>query len=109
MRKITYNKRDGNEKEIVEALTADGWSVQPIMHPTDKGVPDLIAAKFGKTIAVEIKVGDRKLETEQDDWRRWWQGQYIIARSPSQAVHLCQLFLQSKLPSPQRQAELKFP
>ena len=47
---------DANHGEIVEALEAMGWGVKSTAQ-LGKGFPDLIAAKAGRLVLIEVKDG----------------------------------------------------
>ena len=85
-------KRDGNEKAIIEALQAAGWSVQRIEYPT-AGVPDLVVAKNGYTLVAEVKSDGGKLNEDQEAWRCRWNGIFLVMRSPRQAIEDCETIL----------------
>lgn len=55
-------KRDSNEPEIVKALECAGWLV---MKVSDKGAPDLLCAKNGRLVLVEVKGPKGKLTPAQ--------------------------------------------
>lgn len=79
-----YSKaRDANEKDVIAALLAAGWSVsrlEPVAK--DKGLPDLVIGKAGYTTLAEVKVpagprGGRKGKKpteEQEAWHEQWRG-----------------------------------
>lgn len=55
-------KRDANEPEIVKALERAGWLV---MKVSDKGAPDLLCARKGRLVLVEVKGPKGKLTPAQ--------------------------------------------
>lgn len=57
-------KRDANEPEIVKALERAGWLV---MKVSDKGAPDLLCAKKGRLVLVEVKGPKGKLTPAQEE------------------------------------------
>jgi Holliday junction resolvase len=65
---------DANQKEIVRELKQRGYAVEDFAK-VGGGVPDLLVAKNGVTIAVEIKrtiVG--KFKIGQLEWLATWKG-----------------------------------
>jgi hypothetical protein len=79
--------RDANEKDVVAALLAAGWSVsrlEPVAK--DKGLPDLVIGKAGYTTLAEVKVpagprGGRKGKKpteEQETWHVAWRGARVL-------------------------------
>lgn len=83
-----YSKaRDANEKDVIAALQAAGWSVsrlEPVAK--DKGLPDLVIGKAGHTTLAEVKVpagprGGRKGKKpteEQETWHAQWRGARVL-------------------------------
>jgi hypothetical protein len=78
-------KIDQNQPAIVEALRADGWSVQSLAQ-IGKGCPDLLISRDGETIVVECKMPGERLNKDQLDWLDKWQGIYVIATDPADTV-----------------------
>lgn len=97
--------RDANEKAIVAALIANGWSVERI-EPVGRnnGLPDLVLGKLGYTTLAEVKreAGprggrkDKRLTTNQEEWHESWRGArpLVLDCSPEQAVARCNEWLQ---------------
>lgn len=82
MRRVA--KVDANQPEIVEYFRKTGWSVLIISQL--KNCCDIIVSKNGRTVAVEIKDGDkppsqRKLTEGEESFRKSWQGEYSIIES----------------------------
>jgi Holliday junction resolvase len=73
-------KVDTNQKEIVEALRACGFSVVHL-HAVGKGCPDLIAGRLGVNYLIEIKSAKGKLTPAQVEFHDNWMGQVIVVRS----------------------------
>lgn len=76
--------RDANEKDIVKALRAAGWSVARL-NPVDRadaGLPDLLLGKGGYTTLAEVKrpagprggVKGKRLTDHQQEWHDEWRG-----------------------------------
>lgn len=77
-------RRDGNERLIIEALEARGYSVTQI---SGKGVPDLLVSKAGHSWLVEVKQPKGKLNPAQQLWRERFQGPApIILRTVEDAM-----------------------
>ena len=89
-----WDNRDKNEKAIMDGLRSNGWFVQPISHPVQKGVPDLLISKTEKrrkvTLVVEVKQGNRKLNRDQVRWKSRWQGEYVVGRTVQQTLNDCE-------------------
>lgn len=86
---MRYNaKRDGNEPEIVEALTKAGCTVSRISEP---GFPDLAVGRAGNNYLLEIKdpsqrVCDQHLNSKQVSWHSWWAGQKAVVKTVGEAL-----------------------
>ena len=78
---------DENHRVIVAAFDAMGFSVVNTAK-VGGGVPDLFVAKFGKTIAVEIKTPNGSLKQDQIEFMETWQGRYLVVRSIDGVVAL---------------------
>jgi Holliday junction resolvase len=50
---------DGNQASIVEALRASGWHVSDTSNAGD-GFPDLVVAKGGRVLLLEVKDGTQR-------------------------------------------------
>lgn len=89
---VRVSRVDINQKEVVNALKNDGWSVA-LAHPMGRGFPDLVVAKDGHTFLVEVKDGSGRLTPQQQTFHSAWRGTIIVARSGEDAIHLCRLAL----------------
>lgn len=83
-------RTDDNQTAVVDFLRAASWSVL-ITSMLGKGAPDAIVARDGFTAALEIKDGDkppsaRKLTKDERRFQLAWQGAYIVAISPEDAL-----------------------
>lgn len=67
----TVGNRDKNERIIIEALEARGFSVNQIQG---KGFPDLVVSKHGTAWFVEIKQPKKGYTAAQIEWRAKWLG-----------------------------------
>jgi len=78
---------DENHRVIKSAFDDLGFSVMTTAK-VGAGVPDLVVAKFGKTIAVEIKTEDGALNDDQIKFMETWLGRYRVVRSIGDVVTL---------------------
>jgi hypothetical protein len=85
-------RRDGNEREVIEALERCGWLVQPLSAP---GVPDLlVCSPLGELQLIEVKdsaqpPSKRRLTPEQAAWHQRWmvQGAPVhVVKSATEAL-----------------------
>lgn len=81
-------KRDGNEKEIVTALTKAGCTVSRISEP---GFPDLAVGRAGVNYLLEVKdpeqpVCNQHLKPKQVTWHSWWAGQKAVVKTVGEAL-----------------------
>jgi hypothetical protein len=85
------NTRDGNEKEIVDALRHLGASVVRMDKPCD-----LLVGYRGRNYLIEVKLplGKRggsshsQLNDDQKDFDKTWRGQFDVVRSTDEAIQL---------------------
>jgi hypothetical protein len=78
------NKRDGNEKEIIDALRAIGCSVYQLDRPVD-----LLIGFRARNLLLECKMPgkeNRKDQQEQRDWMKAWNGQVRVVSSVNEAI-----------------------
>jgi len=78
-------KIDSNQNSIVQFYRAYNCSVA-ITSALGGGFPDLVVAKNGRTILVEVKDGGlppskRKLTKDEQKFRMRWQGVYLIVEN----------------------------
>lgn len=78
---------DDNQKQIVEVFRKSGFTVLHL-HAVGQGCPDLLVAKHGKNVLVEVKDGKKppskqKLTPAQQSFHQAWRGQIMIVRSIS--------------------------
>lgn len=83
-------KVDANQAEIVAALRKVGCTVQPL-HQVGGGCPDLLCARFGRNLLMEVKDGskppsERRLTPLQERWLRDWRGPVVVVTSVSEAL-----------------------
>lgn len=86
-----YKRRaDDNQTEIAEALRQAGFQVV-YTHRLGHGFPDLVVAKRGVTILVEVKSrrGAPLSKAEEDFWKQWQGGPLVLTWSPEHAVKRC--------------------
>lgn len=77
-------RKDDNHTEIVNEFRRLGWSVLDIAQL--KNCCDLVVAKDGYTVAVEVKDGEkppskRKLSQGEVKFRDSWKGIYFLVMS----------------------------
>jgi len=77
-------KVDANQPEIVKAFRSLGWYVLIISQL--KNCCDIIVSKNGRTIAIEIKDGNKppsqqRLSEGELKFMDEWQGEYAIIKS----------------------------
>lgn len=82
-------KVDAPHAAIANHLRRIGWSVSSTAT-VGGNFPDLVCARLGFTALVEVKSGsedgaERKLTDGQREFRKAWQGCYIVAATPEQA------------------------
>jgi len=85
------NTRDGNEKNIVDALRQIGATIIRLDQPCD-----LLVGYRGRNYLIEVKLplGPRggtshsQLNDDQKNFEQTWHGQFDVVRSPEDAVEL---------------------
>ena len=83
------NQRDGNEKNIVDALRKIGATVFRMDKPCD-----LLVGFRGRNYLLEVKLplGPRggTAHSQLNEWQRefddMWHGQFTVVRSPEEAI-----------------------
>jgi Holliday junction resolvase len=83
-------KVDANQSIIVDALRLVGCSVLPL-HAVGQGCPDLLVARNGETILIEVKDGAkppsaRKLTPDQVEFHATWRGKIVVACNVREAM-----------------------
>ena len=87
-----YNpKRDANEKDIVTYLKNKGLSVERLNTPLD-----LLVGYEKRNYLVEVKMPGKKLNANQAEFVKDWQGQYIVLSSVSHAVLFADFVISNK-------------
>lgn len=76
MGKYQVHQLDSNQAEIVAALEACGFTVEPLGRPVD-----VAAGKQGQTFLIEIKRPTAKLRASQLDFIARWRGHVCVLRS----------------------------
>ena len=89
------NRRDANHRDIIEEFKRLGWSVLDIADL--KNCCDLMVAKCGHTIAIEVKDGEkppsaRKLTSGEESFRERWTGNYKIVINELDVQNIDNLF-----------------
>ena len=87
-------RTDANQTEIVKAFRDSGWYVLIISQL--KNCCDIIVSKNGRTIAVEIKDGEKvpsqqKLTKGELKFKDEWQGEYALITSVRGVLQLSNL------------------
>lgn len=87
---MRISRIDRNQPEIVRYLRANHWSVY-VTSSLRGGFPDAVAARGPFTALVEIKDGEKpesrqRLTLDEQAFRNTWQGVYIVATSPEDAL-----------------------
>ena len=83
-------KVDANQAEIVKALRKIGATVQSLAQ-IGSGCPDLLCGYRGLNLLLEVKDGQkapsrRRLNSEQELWAKYWEGQVSVVESPEEAI-----------------------
>lgn len=86
-------KVDRNQKDVVEALRKSGALVESLAR-LGRGCPDIVCAKHGRVVLMEIKHGKGKLTAAQQTWMANGWPIYLV-RSPEDAIEALQVALQS--------------
>lgn len=78
------SRTDENQPEIVSAFRKLGYTVA-CLHAVGEGIFDLLIAKHGLVMSVEVKDGRRDLSarqftTKQRKWNFSWQGMRCVAK-----------------------------
>jgi hypothetical protein len=74
------NRRDKTHSLVIEALRAYGWTVRDTSR-VGQGFPDLLIAKRGRTVLVEIKTSTGRLKEVQKVFLMEWPGEWAILTS----------------------------
>lgn len=87
-------RKDANHNAIQDAFVRLGWSVADTSRLGD-GFPDLVAAKHGETVLVEVKDGSkppsaRKLTDDEVKFKGRWQGWYAEVKNMDDVLALNQ-------------------
>lgn len=82
---------DANQPEIVKCFRSLGWYVLIISQL--KNCCDIIVSKNGRTIAIEIKDGDKppsqqKLSTGEIKFQNLWQGEYQLVKCIDDVIEI---------------------
>ena len=75
------DRRDHNEREIIEALESVGCSVQKL-----RDGPDLLVGRMNTNYLLEVKNGNRGLNAKQAEWHAAWRGQKAVVRNIKEAL-----------------------
>lgn len=80
MRRGHTGRVDENQKAIVAAFRACGWSVTSLAQ-VGRGCPDLVIGKGGRNLLVEVKQAKGAFTPDEDVWRAAWKGQVCTVRT----------------------------
>lgn len=80
-------------RAITDFLRLHGWKVARIVQSalSERGIPDLVAIRGGKTVWIEVKTARGRLSTYQQTWLQDLEehgGVWIVARSVENVEHL---------------------
>ena len=78
---------DSTHREVVAAFRAAGWTVFQTAR-LGSGVPDLVCAKAGRTVCVEVKGPKTKVTAQQQSWHADWPGETAIVRTVADVMAL---------------------
>lgn len=78
-------KVDGNQSEIVKALRTAGCSVL-VLSRVGQGCPDLLVARDGRNVLLEVKRRGKQLNDEQREFVRGWHGEMHRVETAVEAV-----------------------
>lgn len=81
---------DRNQQQIVSALRQVGCTVQSLAA-LGKGVPDLLVARGGRNMLLEVKDGEappskRKLTDDEREWHVRWNAPVFVVNSVPEAL-----------------------
>lgn len=87
-----YAKVDDNHSQIVQVFRKLGCTVQSLAT-IGRGVPDLIVARRGNLVLVEVKDGKkcpshRKLTADEQQWQKNWKSPVYLVETVEQAAAL---------------------
>lgn len=77
-------RRDGNERDIIDALRKIGAEVSAPMG--EAGFPDLVCCLGRKLVMLEIKSGKEKINEYQEDFHRRFKGHVFVVRTVEEAL-----------------------
>jgi Holliday junction resolvase len=85
-------RTDANQSIIVRSLRDAGASVL-ILSSVGNGCPDILVAKNGRTVLMEIKdptqkPADRKLTEDERVFHALWRGEIAVVETPCEALRL---------------------
>jgi hypothetical protein len=81
-------------RAVRDFLRLHGWKVTRIHQSlgSERGIPDLVVIREGRTIWIECKTPTGRLSEYQERWLQDLEdhgGHYIVARSVEDVEHLC--------------------
>lgn len=85
---MTYARRtDSTHKEVVEAFRKAGWGVLQTFR-LGQSAPDLVVAKAGRVVAVEVKSARGRVKPGQAEWLAAWPGETAVVRGLADVLAL---------------------
>jgi hypothetical protein len=82
-------RADHNQAEILKALWKIGCSTV-VLSQVGGACPDILAARGGRSVLLEVKSKLGKLSPEQQEFHAWWEGEIAVVRSVDEAVAVFQ-------------------
>jgi hypothetical protein len=81
---------DANHLSIIETLAKIGWQVKDLSAVRKSGFPDILAAKAGRIILIEIKTGEAsEVKRAQIEFMSSFKGYCAFVCSEDEAINLC--------------------
>lgn len=85
-------KSDGNQTDLVRVLRQLGFDVDHT-HQIGGGFPDLVLAKFGRTVLAEIKNASlppskRRLTKAEEDFHQGYRGHVVVLETTADCITL---------------------
>lgn len=78
-------KVDANHAQVIDALRKAGIRAMSTAK-VGSGFPDIAASLRGVNVLLEVKVGDAKLNAEEQAFHAMWNGPVFVVTSPEEAI-----------------------
>lgn len=88
-------KPDNTQRATVQAFQQAGWSVLDLKS-LGGGAPDLLVAKHGVSIVLELKSGSKKRRDNQIEWAQQWRGEYLWGNNPLYLLEQAEAILEAR-------------